>query len=221
MHGPPRKANTQDARTARAAERLARRAPVPRTRGVELLEERPDARGMPLCVDVERRELQERDEQVPVVRECVREREARGRRRREGDEERRSDVGDLGRCEVLVELLGFGLCLSLGLGLGRGARGGGMEVHVGSGGWARAFLRFAAAGALELQRQSAVILRPHVQVRLQERAACDGDVVDLVGDVLEDGAAGGEVARGAKADLGDAARYGGGTGEARGAHAHG
>jgi hypothetical protein len=139
------------------------------------------------------------------------------------DEERRGDVGDLGRCEVLVELFGcFGLCLgpSLGLGLGRGARGGGMEVHVG-GSWARGFLRFAAAGALELQRQSAVILRPHVQVRLQERAACDGDVVDLVGNVLEDGAAGDEVKCGAEVDLGDAARYGGGVGEARGAHAHG
>ncbi len=133
------------------------------------------------------------------------------------DEERRGDVGDLGRCEVLVELFGFGLCLSLSLGLGRGASGSRMEVHVGGGGRVRAFLRFAAAGALELQRQSPVILRPHVQ----ERAACDGNVVDVVGDVLKDGAAGGEVARGAEVDLGDAARYGGGMGEAQGAHAHG
>jgi len=88
-------------------------------------------------------------------------------------------------------------------------------VHVGGGGRVRAFLRLAAAGALELQRQSPVILRPHVQ----ERAACDGDVVDVVGDVLKDGAAGGEVVR-AKVNLGDAAQYGEGTGEARGAHAH-
>ena len=51
--------------------------------------------------------------------------------------------------------------------------------------------------------------------------ACNGDVVDLVGDVLEDGTAGGEVAPGAEVDLGDAARYSGGMGEARGAHAHG
>jgi len=57
---------------------------------------------MPLCIDEERRELQEGDERVPVVRECVREREARGRCRREGDE-RRGDVEDLGRCKVLVE----------------------------------------------------------------------------------------------------------------------
>jgi hypothetical protein len=87
-----------------------------------------------------------------------------------------------------------------------------MEVHVGGGGggWVKAFLRFDAAGALELQRQNPVILRPHVQVHLQECAACDGDVVDVVGNVLEDGAAGGEVARGAEVDLGDAARYGGG-----------
>ncbi len=42
-----------------------------------------------------------------------------------------------------------------------------MEVHVsGGGGWVKAFLRFDAAGALELQRQSPVILRPHVQVHL-------------------------------------------------------
>ena len=45
---------------------------------------------------------------MPVVHECVREREARGRRRREGDKERCGDVRDLGRCEVLVELFGFG-----------------------------------------------------------------------------------------------------------------
>jgi hypothetical protein len=47
--------------------------------------------------------------------------------------------------------------------------------------------------------------------RLQERAACDGNVVDVFSDVLEDGAAGGEVARGAEVDLSDDARYGGGT----------
>jgi hypothetical protein len=43
---------------------------------------------MPLCVNVEHCELQERDERVPVVHECVREREARSRRQREGDKER-------------------------------------------------------------------------------------------------------------------------------------
>jgi hypothetical protein len=45
--------------------------------------------------------------------------------------------------------------------------------------------------------------------------------VYLVGDTLEDGVACGEVVRRAEADLGDAARYGGGTEEARSPHAHG
>ncbi len=45
--------------------------------------------------------------------------------------------------------------------------------------------------------------------------------MDVVSDVLEDGAAGGKVVHSAEVDLGDAARYGRGMGEVRGAHAHG
>ena len=71
---------------------------------------------MLLCIDVERRELQERDERVPVVRECVREREARGRWTR-------SVVvtsGTWGGAKHLPNCLALA-CLSLSLGLGRGA----------------------------------------------------------------------------------------------------
>ncbi len=91
MHEPPRKANAQDTRTACTAECLAHCAPVPCVRSVELLEECPDMRNMLLCINMERRELQEWDKRVPVVRECM-----RGRRRHEGDKERRGDIGDLG-----------------------------------------------------------------------------------------------------------------------------
>jgi hypothetical protein len=54
MHGPPRKAKAQATRTACATERLTRRTRVPSVCGVELLEERTDTHGMPLCVNVER-----------------------------------------------------------------------------------------------------------------------------------------------------------------------
>jgi hypothetical protein len=62
---------------------------------------------------------------------------------------------------------------------------------------------------------------PYIQVCLQKHMACDRDVVDLVGNVLEDGVAIGEAAYGAEVDLGNAAQYGRGTGEVQGAHVHG
>jgi hypothetical protein len=71
------------------------------------------------------------------------------------------------------------------------------------------------------ERSHLVILRPHIQISLQECSAGDRNVVYLVGDTLEDGVACGEVVRRAEADLGDAARYGGRTEEARSPHAHG
>ena len=46
---------------------------------------------------------------------------------------------------------------------------------------------------------------------LQECTACDGNVIDAVSDVLKDGAASGEVVRGAKVNLSDDVWYGGGT----------
>jgi len=45
--------------------------------------------------------------------------------------------------------------------------------------------------------------------------------VDLVSNVLKDGVAVSKVAHGAEVNLGNAAWYSGGAGEARGAHAHG
>ena len=45
---------------------------------------------------------------------------------------------------------------------------------------------------------------------LQECTACDGNVIDAVSDVLKDGAASGEVVRGAKVNLSDDVWYGGG-----------
>ena len=106
-------------------------------RGVKLLKEHPDMHGM------------------PVICKCLYKWVTHSQCWHKGDEECCGDIEDFGRCEVLVELFGFSLCLSLGLSCE--VSGSWMEVHVG-GGWVRVFLQFATACALQLQRQSTLIL---------------------------------------------------------------
>ena len=81
--------------------------------------------------------------------------------------------------------------------------------------------RCARASASKPESISAIVLRPHVQVSFQERSVRDGDVVNLVSEVLEDRPASGEVPCGAEADLGNVPGYRRRARETRSAHAHG